>query len=150
MIIDLKQTHKQISKQVFANLIYTVFFLSLLRFFTAGVVMSSVNGPTPGATIVKVGWLQKRGILVQGLTSQRGALGFSVLWCWQYFRLVFWVFGICCDLGFLFYFALSFRFLDLLFDMVWLFPVSFQKIWASVTSTACTSSLILLTVFGFD
>ena len=53
--------------------------------------MSSVNGPTPGATIVKVGWLQKRGILVQGLTSQRGALGFHVLWCWPYFRLGFWV-----------------------------------------------------------
>ena len=89
MIIDLKQTHKKISKQVIANLIYIAIFLSLLRFFTAGVVMSSVNGPTPGASIVKVGWLQKRGILVQGLTSQRGALGFSVLWCWPYFRLVF-------------------------------------------------------------
>ena len=24
----------------------------------------SVNGPTPGATIVKVGWLQKRGMLI--------------------------------------------------------------------------------------
>lgn len=42
--------------------------------------MSSVNGPTPGATIVKVGWLHKRGILVQGLSSERGGLGFSVLW----------------------------------------------------------------------
>ena len=26
--------------------------------------MSSVNGPSPGATIVKVGWVQKRGMSV--------------------------------------------------------------------------------------
>jgi len=31
------------------------------RVFTAGSTMSAVNGPSPGATIVKVGWLQKRG-----------------------------------------------------------------------------------------
>jgi len=41
-----------------------VVFISLcvfLRVFTAGSTMSAVNGPSPGATIVKVGWLQKRG-----------------------------------------------------------------------------------------
>ena len=63
-----------------------------------------------------------------------------------------------CGLRFLFYFALGFRFsakikscfrngYSIRFGV---FPVSLRKICASTTSSACTSSLISLPLFGFD
>ena len=120
--------------------------------------MSSVNGPTPGATIVKVGWLHKRGILVQGLSSQRGEdwdflfCGFSHILDWfsgfvpknfgfsVLVSVVVW--GFCSIL----LSVSSFRICYLMRFGV--FPVSLEKICASVTLTMCMS-LILLAVFGF-
>ena len=64
-----------------------------------------------------------------------------------------------CLLRFQFYFALSFWFSTKIKSGFWIcysamrfdvFPVFLRKRRASTTSVACTSSRILLTVFGFD
>ena len=73
-------------------------------------------------------------------------------------KLWFFGFGDYYGLWFLFYFAFGSRLLakikssfrichSMRFGVV---PVSLRKMCASATSTACTSSLILLAVFGFD